>query len=171
MRLTRDPKSTHSSSSSSCSWDSPSSHVPAPIVNGKIFPKVYFTLSENDEDVACFSVTPAIMVLSVGLYSSCHNFSRDVKQFRHLFSVQCPGGIGKILALFYQSSFLPPPVHVFPGSHPWPGPDGPPLLALSFALLRTFGSFLGPGSCDPFHKRIIRCFSLFLWYEITRAIT
>ena len=25
-----------------------------------------FTLSENDADVACFSVTPAIIVLSVG---------------------------------------------------------------------------------------------------------
>ena len=34
--------------------------------NGKMFPKVLFTLSENDEDVACFSVTPSIMVLSVG---------------------------------------------------------------------------------------------------------
>ena len=36
------------------------------MVNGKKFPKVFFTLSENDEDVADFSVTPSIMVLSVG---------------------------------------------------------------------------------------------------------
>ena len=36
------------------------------MVNGKMFPKVFFTLSENDENVACFFVTPAIMVLSVG---------------------------------------------------------------------------------------------------------
>ena len=40
--------------------------VPAPMVNGKMFPKVFFTLSEIDEDIACFSITPAIMVLSVG---------------------------------------------------------------------------------------------------------
>ena len=32
----------------------------------KMFPKVFFTLSENDEDVAGFSVMPTIMVLSVG---------------------------------------------------------------------------------------------------------
>ena len=66
LRLTRDPKSTCSSSSSSSFWDSRSSPVPTPIVIGKMFPKVFFALSENDEDVACFSVTPAIMVLSRG---------------------------------------------------------------------------------------------------------
>ena len=32
----------------------------------KMFPKVFFTLSENDEDVASFSVMPTTMVLSVG---------------------------------------------------------------------------------------------------------
>ena len=32
----------------------------------KKFPKMFFTLSENDEDVAGFSVMPTIMVLSVG---------------------------------------------------------------------------------------------------------
>ena len=37
------------------------------MVNGKTFLKVLFTLSENDEDVPCFFVTPAIMVLSVGV--------------------------------------------------------------------------------------------------------
>ena len=36
------------------------------MVNGRLFPKVLFILSENDEDVGCFSVPPAIMVLSVG---------------------------------------------------------------------------------------------------------
>ena len=36
------------------------------MVNGKMFPKVFFILSENDEDVVCFPVPPAIIVLSVG---------------------------------------------------------------------------------------------------------
>ena len=36
------------------------------MVNGKMFPKVFLILSENDEDVVCFSVPPAIMVFSVG---------------------------------------------------------------------------------------------------------
>ena len=37
-----------------------------PMVNGKMFPKVFLILSENDNDVVCFSVPPAIIVLSVG---------------------------------------------------------------------------------------------------------
>ena len=36
------------------------------MVNGKKFPKVFLALSENEEDVAGFSVTPCIIVLSVG---------------------------------------------------------------------------------------------------------
>ena len=36
------------------------------MLNGKKFPKVFFTLFENEEDVARFSVTPCIIVLSVG---------------------------------------------------------------------------------------------------------
>ena len=36
------------------------------MVNGKMFPKVFLILSENDDDVVCFSVPPAIIVLSVG---------------------------------------------------------------------------------------------------------
>ena len=36
------------------------------MVDGKKFPKVFFTLSENDEDFAGFSVTPSVLVLSVG---------------------------------------------------------------------------------------------------------
>ena len=36
------------------------------MVNGKMFLKVFLILSENDEDVVCFSVPPAIIVLSVG---------------------------------------------------------------------------------------------------------
>ena len=36
------------------------------MVNGKKFPKVCFTLSDNEEDVAGFSVTPYIIVLFVG---------------------------------------------------------------------------------------------------------
>ena len=39
---------------------------PLPIVNGKKLPKVFFTRSENEEEVAVFSVTPCIMVLPVG---------------------------------------------------------------------------------------------------------
>ena len=31
-----------------------------------MFPKVFLILSENDDDVVCFSVPPAIIVLSVG---------------------------------------------------------------------------------------------------------
>ena len=67
--LTLDPNPTCSYLSSSSSCDSPSFPVPTPMVNGKMFPKVFFVffiLSENDEDVVCFSVPPAIMVLSVG---------------------------------------------------------------------------------------------------------
>ena len=36
------------------------------MVNGKMFPKVFLILSENDDDVVCFSVPPAIIVLYVG---------------------------------------------------------------------------------------------------------
>ena len=36
------------------------------MVNGKKFRKVFFTLSENDEGVAGFSLTPTLMMLSVG---------------------------------------------------------------------------------------------------------
>ena len=36
------------------------------MVNGEKVPKVFFSLSENDEDVAGCSVTPSIVVLSVG---------------------------------------------------------------------------------------------------------
>ena len=45
---------------------STSSPVTVPIVNGKKFPKVFFTLFENEDGVAPLSVTPCIMVLSVG---------------------------------------------------------------------------------------------------------
>ena len=31
-----------------------------------MFPKVFLILAENDEDVVCYSVPPAIIVLSVG---------------------------------------------------------------------------------------------------------
>ena len=36
------------------------------MVNGKKFPKLFFTLSENEEVVPGFFVTPCIIVLSVG---------------------------------------------------------------------------------------------------------
>ena len=36
------------------------------MLNGKMFPKVFFILSENDDDVVCFPVPLAIIVLSVG---------------------------------------------------------------------------------------------------------
>ena len=36
------------------------------MVNGKKFPEVFFALSENDEEFAGFSVTPTILMLSVG---------------------------------------------------------------------------------------------------------
>ena len=36
------------------------------MVNGKMFPNVFFILSENDDDVVCFPVPPVIIVLSVG---------------------------------------------------------------------------------------------------------
>ena len=45
--------------------DSASLPVTAPMVNGKKFPKVFFTRSENEEDVTGFSVTPCIIMLSV----------------------------------------------------------------------------------------------------------
>ena len=72
------------------------------MVNGKKFLKKFFTLSENDEDVVGFSVTPSTMVLPVG-----------------------------------------------------------DLVAATFSI----------EMCDPFHKRVVHCFSLFLWFEFTGAIT
>ena len=60
LRLIWDSKSSCSSSSYSFSWVSASSPVPVPMLNGKKFPKVFFTLSEKEEDVAGFSVTPYI---------------------------------------------------------------------------------------------------------------
>ena len=50
-----------SSSPSSSFWVSASQPVLAPMVKGKKFSKVFFTGSENEEDV-----TPCFMVLSVG---------------------------------------------------------------------------------------------------------
>ena len=104
--------------------------MPTPIVNGKLFPKVFFILSENDEDVVCFSVTPAIMVLSVGdllvaTISVEMSDSRDVP-VQMAKSWPCSSGVYSLASLLSLPS---PPVHVFPGSHSWPGPDGPPLLA------------------------------------------
>ena len=62
LRLIWDSKSSCSSSSYSFYWVSASSTVPVPVpmLNGKKFPKVFFTLSEKEEDVAGFSVTPYI---------------------------------------------------------------------------------------------------------------
>ena len=78
LRLTRDPKSTCSSLSSSSSWDSPSFPVPTPMVNGKMFPKVFFTLSIKRRGI-CLSLRHACHHGVVcGRSSSCHNFSRDV---------------------------------------------------------------------------------------------
>ena len=94
------------------------------MVNGKMFPKVFFILSENDEDLVCFSVTPAIMVLSVGdlLVTTClATISVKVEVAKPW---PCSTGVDSL------ASFLSlPPVHIFPGSHSWPDPDGPPLLA------------------------------------------
>ena len=66
---------------------------------------MFFSLSENDEDVAGCSVMPSIVMLSVGDLVVAIFFSRDVGQFRYLFSVPSPCGRVKILALYYRSRF------------------------------------------------------------------
>ena len=135
LRLTRDPNSTCSSSSSFSSWGSSSSLVPTPMVNGKMYPKVFLTLSENDEDDACFSVTPAIMALSVGdllvvtiaveMSDSSDISSRSSVPVEVAKSWHCSTGVDSLASLL----FLSLPVHAFPDSHAWPVPDGPQLLA------------------------------------------
>ena len=44
---------------------STSSPAPVPMVNGENFPKLFLTRSENEEDVAAFSVNPCIIALSI----------------------------------------------------------------------------------------------------------
>ena len=83
----RDPKSSFSSLSSSSFWMSTSSLVSVILVNGKKILKMFLTFSENEEDVAVFSVTPCMILLSVG-DPAVTAFSFEISgQFRHLLSI------------------------------------------------------------------------------------
>ena len=157
------------------------------MVNGNVIPKVFFTLSENDEDVACFSVTPAIMVLSVGdllvatisveMSDSSEISSRSSVPVEVAKSWPCSTGVDSLASLLSPPSG--PCISWF-SFMVWSGWTS--TSSIVFALLKTFdfwfqpfclkpSPLFAPGSCAPFHKRVGHCSSLFLRYEFPGAIT
>ena len=99
-----------------------------------MFPKVFLLLSENDEDVVCFSVPPAIMVVCVGdllvatisveISDSSDISSRSNVPVEVAKSWPCSTGVDSLAkpsASPFQS--IHGLVHSWPGGcHSWPGP-------------------------------------------------
>ena len=101
----------------------------------KVSQKVFFTLSENDEDVPGFSVTPSVMVLSVGDLVVA-TFSVEISDSSDISSrSRVPVEVAKSWPCSTGVDSL-----AYPGSHTRQGPDGPLFLTLTFVLLRTFDS-------------------------------
>ena len=81
----------------------------AEMLNRKMFPKVFLILSENDEDVDCFLVPPAIMVLSVGdlLVAAISVEMSDSSDISSRSNV--PVEVAKSWPSFYRSRFTRQP--------------------------------------------------------------
>ena len=123
---------------------STSSPVPVSMVNGKKLPKVFFTRSENEEDVAAFSINSRIMVLSAGepptvgfsieRMDSSEISSRSRVQVEVAKSWLCSMGVDSLVnllfLLFYVSLDSPPE---------WCS-DGSLFPTLPFCLRRPFDS-------------------------------
>ena len=120
------------------------------MVNGKKLTKVLITLSENVEEVAGFSVTPCILVLSVGdlvvatfsveMSDSYDISSRSSVPVEVSKSGHCSTGVDSLANFLFPLPSDPCPARFSSMT----GSGGPLLLTLPFVLLTTFDSLFPP---------------------------